>query len=164
MKDTQEQRGVSRRDLLGGSAKTAIVAGMGAVALSGADLAYAQGDGQKFELAPGELDEYYGFWSSGQSGELRILGFPSMRELMRVPVFNRCSATGWGQTNESLKILTEGLLPETKAYLAAQGKVTYDNGDLHHPHMSFTDGTYDVVTSSPTTRRTRAWLASIAPR
>ncbi|GAB2208630.1 TAT-dependent nitrous-oxide reductase [Roseibium sp. ROS1] len=143
MKDTQEQSGVSRRDLLGGSAKTAIVAGMGAVALSGADLAYAQGDGQKFELAPGELDEYYGFWSSGQSGELRILGFPSMRELMRVPVFNRCSATGWGQTNESLKILTEGLLPETKAYLAAQGKVTYDNGDLHHPHMSFTDGTYD---------------------
>ncbi|MCR9285059.1 MAG: TAT-dependent nitrous-oxide reductase [Rhodobacteraceae bacterium] len=143
MKDTQEQRGVSRRDLLGGSAKTAIVAGMGAVALSSADLAYAQGDGQKFELAPGELDEYYGFWSSGQSGELRILGFPSMRELMRVPVFNRCSATGWGQTNESLKILTEGLLPETKAYLAAQGKVTYDNGDLHHPHMSFTDGTYD---------------------
>jgi nitrous-oxide reductase len=143
MKDTHEQRGVSRRDLLGGSAKTAIVAGMGAVALSGADLAYAQGDGQKFELAPGELDEYYGFWSSGQSGELRILGFPSMRELMRVPVFNRCSATGWGQTNESLKILTEGLLPETKAYLAAQGKVTYDNGDLHHPHMSFTDGTYD---------------------
>ncbi len=45
---------------------------------------------------------------------------------------------------ESLKILTEGLLPETKEYLAANGKVTYDNGDLHHPHMSFTDGTYDA--------------------
>nr|WP_319387521.1 TAT-dependent nitrous-oxide reductase [uncultured Roseibium sp.] len=143
MKEKENHLGVSRRDLLGGTAKTAVVAGMGAVAVTGAQPALAQGDHQKFEMAPGELDEYYGFWSSGQTGEVRILGVPSMRELMRIPVFNRCSATGWGQTNESLKILTEGLLPETKAYLAAQGKVTYDNGDLHHPHMSFTDGTYD---------------------
>ena len=143
MKDNEKHWGMSRRDLLGGTARTAVVAGMGAVAAGSASSALAAEGGQKFEMAPGELDEYYGFWSSGQSGELRILGVPSMRELMRVPVFNRCSATGWGQTNESLKVLTEGLLPETKAFLAAQGKVTYDNGDLHHPHMSFTDGTYD---------------------
>ncbi|MBD1546966.1 TAT-dependent nitrous-oxide reductase [Roseibium aggregatum] len=143
MTEKSTKSGVSRRDLLGGTAKTAVVAGMGAVALGGANPVYAAEGGQKFELSPGELDEYYGFWSSGQTGELRILGVPSMREFMRVPVFNRCSATGWGQTNESLKILTEGLTPETREFLAARGKVTYDNGDLHHPHMSFTEGTYD---------------------
>ena len=144
------KEGISRRTLLSGTATTAFVAGGAAVGGTGALLSApsvtsvsAQSGEARFELAPGELDEYYGFWSSGQTGELRILGVPSMRELMRVPVFNRCSATGWGHTNESLKILTENLLPETKSYLAAQGLKTYENGDLHHPHMSFTDGTYD---------------------
>ena len=139
-------KALSRRGLLTGSAAGAVVAGtgMGGALLSSLapSKAMAQGGGH-YNLEPGELDAYYGFWSSGQTGELRIMGFPSMREFMRVPVFNRCSATGWGQTNESLKVLTDGLLPETKEFLAKRGKVTYDNGDLHHPHMSFTDGTYD---------------------
>ena len=61
---------------------------------------------------------------------------------MRIPVFNRESATGWGQTNESRRVLTAGLTPETVEFLSDKGGV-YMNGDLHHPHPSFTDGTYD---------------------
>ncbi|WP_170371906.1 TAT-dependent nitrous-oxide reductase [Ruegeria arenilitoris] len=141
MSEQDNKLNITRRGMLGATATGAVLAGTGlGSTLMTAKQASAAANAN---LEPGELDEYYGFWSSGQTGELRILGFPSMRELMRVPVFNRCSATGWGQTNESLKILTEGLLPETKEFLAKRGMKTYDNGDLHHPHMSFTDGTYD---------------------
>jgi nitrous-oxide reductase len=133
---------MTRRGMLGATATGAVLAGTG-IGSTLMSTNAAEAAGSSVNLAPGELDDYYGFWSSGQSGEMRIMGFPSMRELMRVPVFNRCSATGWGQTNESLKIMTEGQLPETNEYLAKQGRKTYENGDLHHPHMSFTEGTYD---------------------
>jgi nitrous-oxide reductase len=141
---------LTRRGIIGGVGKTALLAGAGAAA-GGAGMAALGGlgageavaaEGQKSHVAPGELDEYYGFWSSGQSGELRIMGLPSMRELIRIPVFNRCSATGWGQTNESIKILTQDLTPETKEFLKTRGGL-YTNGDAHHPRMTFTDGAYD---------------------
>ena len=45
----------------------------------------------------------------------------------------RAAVTCWGQTNESLRVLTEGLTEESKNYLSRIGRVTYDSGDLHHP-------------------------------
>ncbi len=138
--------GIDRRKFIGRSATLATAAGAGAMTGLTAGTALTSKPAQAAEntanIGPGDLDDYYGFWSSGQSGELRIVGVPSMRELIRIPVFNRCSATGWGQTNESRKILTEGLLPETREFLKTRGGI-FLNGDLHHPHMSFTDGTYD---------------------
>lgn len=79
------------------------------------------------KVNPGELDEYYGFWSGGQSGEVRVLGLPSMRVLKRIPVFNLDSGSGWGITNESKAML----------------KGTFV-GDTHHVHGSYKNGTYDA--------------------
>lgn len=148
-----ESEGVSRRDVLGTGLTVATLAGTTGLVTGGTAVMIAQPGTAKADddedhhkkalIPPGKLDEYYGFWSGGHSGELRILGLPSMRELMRIPVFNRCSASGWGITNESLQIMTEGLTPEGKQFLEASGQKTYLNGDLHHPRPSYTDGAYD---------------------
>jgi len=131
---TPEPEGMSRRGFLGTGAVTGAVLA-GASALGGTVFtresfaAAAKEAKSKIHVGPGELDQYYGFWSGGHQGEVRVLGVPSMRELMRIPVFNVDSATGWGLTNESKRILGEG--------------AKYQNGDCHHPHLSTTDGRYD---------------------
>lgn len=78
------------------------------------------------EIKPGELDKYYGIWSGGHSGEVRIIAVPSMRELKRIPVFNYDCTLGWGITNYSKQLLKG-----------------YTIGDTHHVHLSYKNGTYD---------------------
>ncbi|WP_324734652.1 TAT-dependent nitrous-oxide reductase [Pseudomonas paeninsulae] len=129
-----EKAGLSRRGFLGASAMTG-AALVGATALGSAVMtreswaAAAKDAKQNYNVAPGELDDYIGFWSGGHQGEVRVLGVPSMRELMRIPVFNVDSATGWGLTNESRAIMGDS--------------VKFLNGDCHHPHISMVDGKYD---------------------
>ena len=131
--EQQEKLGLSRRGFLGASAITG--AAVAATALGGAVMtreswaAAVKESKSKIHVGPGELDEYYGFWSGGHQGEVRVMGVPSMRELMRIPVFNVDSATGWGLTNESKHIMGDS--------------AKFQNGDCHHPHISMTDGKYD---------------------
>ncbi|KJZ39900.1 nitrous-oxide reductase [Pseudomonas fluorescens] len=132
--EVPETTGFSRRGFLGTSALTGAVLA-GATAIGGAVFtretwAAAAKDAQlKTHVGPGELDQYYGFWSGGHQGEVRIMGIPSMRELLRIPVFNVDSATGWGLTNESKRIMGDS--------------AHFQNGDCHHPHLSMVDGKYD---------------------
>ncbi|MBF0343355.1 MAG: nitrous-oxide reductase [Nitrospirae bacterium] len=128
-----------RRDFLKYIGMAGVAAGAGVVMLDktindkdkvlGTAVAQAETKGnghQSAEVKPGELDAYYGFWSGGHSGEVRILGVPSMRELKRIPVFNMDVGSGWGITNESKALL--------------KGRFC---GDTHHVHGSYKDGVYD---------------------
>ena len=86
-----------------------------------------------YEVAPGKLDDYYSFSSGGHSGDVRIYGLPSGRQLKSIPVFNTDNLVGWGITNESKAIM--GTKPD--------GSLKYSTGDTHHVHQTYTDGTYD---------------------
>ncbi|MCB1988310.1 MAG: TAT-dependent nitrous-oxide reductase, partial [Burkholderiaceae bacterium] len=96
-------------------------------------VAHAASEVGKYEVAPGQLDEYYAFSSGGHSGNVRIYGLPSGRLFKNIPVFNTDCLVGWGITNESKKII--GTKPD--------GSLKYQTGDTHHVHPSYKDGTYD---------------------
>jgi len=131
--NTEEVANPGRRSFLGATATVGalgVTGGTGtALMMGGSSDAEAAEGAQSTNVAPGQLDDYYGFWSGGHSGEVRVFGVPSMREIMRIPVFNHCSATGWGMTNESKRIMGD--------------THKYTNGDAHHPHLSYTDGSHD---------------------
>jgi nitrous-oxide reductase len=77
-------------------------------------------------VAPGDLDEYYLFYSGGHSGQVFVAGMPSMRHICTIPVFTPYPGTGYGFDDESKEML---------------GDLTW--GDSHHPGFSETDGEYD---------------------
>jgi nitrous-oxide reductase len=77
-------------------------------------------------VAPGDLDEYYLFYSGGHSGNIYVAGIPSMRHISTIPVFTPYPATGYGFDKESKEML---------------GGFTW--GDAHHPSISETKGDYD---------------------
>ena len=136
--------GFGRRQFLG----TAAAAGLAGIAAcsdkgdagpgtagAGASAAGAPHDGSvgNVHLKPGELDTYYGLWSGGHTGDMRVLGLPSGRELLRIPCFVPDALVGWGITDESKRVM--GTRPD--------GTLRYTVGDTHHTHASYRDGNYD---------------------
>jgi len=77
-------------------------------------------------VPPGDLDEYYLFYSGGHSGQIFVAGVPSMRHICTIPVFTPYPGTGYGFDDETKEMLTG-----------------YKWGDSHHPGFSETDGEYD---------------------
>jgi nitrous-oxide reductase len=77
-------------------------------------------------VAPGDLDEYYLFYSGGHGGQIFVAGVPSMRHICTIPVFTPYPGTGYGFDDES-KAMLDG----------------YSWGDSHHPGPSETNGDYD---------------------
>lgn len=98
------------------------VAGLSGLGLMTPETAVAAAK-SKAEVGPGDLDEYYGFWSSGQGGELRILGMPSMRELMRIPVFNRCSASAGVRLTKVVRYCVKVCYRKLKNFSTAEAVV-----------------------------------------
>jgi len=123
-----ENEGLSRRGFLMSTLASGAIAGTAAgipLGLYSKD-ANAKSKSKKEHVDPGKLDSYYGFWSGGQSGEIRVYGVPSMRELKRIPVTNFDCTSGYGITDRSKKMMGD-----------------FKAGDTHHVHLSYDKGTYD---------------------
>jgi len=80
----------------------------------------------KTYVPPGDMDEFYIFYSGGHSGNVYVGGLPSMRHISTIPVFSPYPATGYGFDEESKALLGD-----------------YTWGDVHHPSLSETNGDYD---------------------
>lgn len=141
-----EPQDVSRRNFLNQTAAIAGLAGVGlAVGLSGCKQEQSNVPANQaaptdtvhtasnVHMQPGQLDAYYGLWSGGHTGDVRVLGLPSGREIHRILCFVPDALVGWGITNESKDVMGA----------QSNGELTYRVGDTHHVHASYRDGNYD---------------------
>ncbi len=81
----------------------------------------------------GGREEYFIFASGGQSGQVLVIGVPSMRILKYIAVFTPEPWQGYGYGDETGNLLKAGS-PDGKP-------LTW--GDAHHPALSETKGDYD---------------------
>ncbi|MCA9838882.1 MAG: Sec-dependent nitrous-oxide reductase [Trueperaceae bacterium] len=81
-------------------------------------------------VAPGEYDQFYGFFSGGFNGQISVVGLPSGRTLRTIPVFSQWTENGYGYSEETKPML-----------MTSQGFIPWD--DSHHPELSQTDGALD---------------------
>jgi nitrous-oxide reductase len=87
-------------------------------------------------VAPGAHDEYLIFASGGHSGQMHVIGVPSMRLLKTIPVFAPDAWSGYGfGADWSMELFDEGSDPDQNEPLTW--------GDTHHPALSETGGDYD---------------------
>lgn len=87
-------------------------------------------------VAPGKRDEYAMFSSGGHSGQVLVIGIPSMRILKVIAVFSPEPWQGYGYGADwSQRILDEGS--------NGNGDPALSWGDTHHPALSETNGEYD---------------------
>ncbi len=87
----------------------------------------------KTYMPSGKKDDYLIFASGGHSGQVLVMGVPSMRLLKSIGVFTPEPWQGYGYGDQSSDLLSAG----------SQGthKITW--GDVHHPNLSETKGDYD---------------------
>src|SRR5262245_42378310 len=84
----------------------------------------------KTYMPTGKHDDYFIFASGGQSGQVLVIGVPSMRLLKVIGVFTPEPWQGWGYGGDSDKIIAQG----------KQAGHTITWGDMHHPNLSETNG------------------------
>ena len=90
----------------------------------------------KTYMPSGMHDEYYQFASGGQSGQVYVIGLPSMRILKQIAVFTPEPWQGYGYGEKgTMGVLSQG------GMAADGGPLTW--ADTHHPALSETGGDYD---------------------